>query len=238
MEEAGEFVVVWTSSSQDGDLTGIFGQRFDRTGEPLGQEFQVNSASRGRQEHPDVSKDAIGNFVVCWQRYELDEEGYAVYARTFDRTSELRGPEFQVHEPSPGWQVFPSLDCDPLGNFLIAWQDRSEDGTGFNVRARTFDDNGQAQGPAFQVNTAGAGRRYTPKTLLRGLTNYFISWQSRDAGAAEWDIAYRPYRSTAARTSEARRRLIRNHEYKTIKKHCPGNSPAGSTPAGSAGTGL
>ncbi len=238
MEETGEFVVVWTSSSQDGDQSGVFAKRFDRTGDPLGQEFQVNSASLGRQEHPDIGMDSLGNFVVCWQRYELDEEEYAVYARTFDRTAELKGTEFQVHEPSPDWQVFPSIDCDSLGNFLIAWQDRAEDGAGFDILARTFDTNGQAQGPAFQVNAAGAGRQYIPATVMMGLTNYFLSWQSRDEeGAAEWDIAYRPYRSAAARASEARRRLKRNHEYKTIK-HCPGSAPAGSTPAGGAGTGL
>jgi len=232
MEDTGDFVVVWTSSAQDGDQSGVYAQSFDRTGAPLGQEFRVNVSSLGRQEHPDVSKDALGNFVVCWHRYAFDQEGYAVYARTFDQTAQLKGPEFQVHEPSPGWQVFPSVDCDTLGNFLIAWQDRSEDGIGFDVMARTFDANGQAQGPAFQVNTAGAGRQYTPAAIMLGLTDYFISWQSRAAGAVEWDIAYRPYRSPSARASEARRRLIKNHETKKIK-HCPGDIPAGS-----AGTGF
>jgi hypothetical protein len=232
MEETGEFVVVWTSSAQDGDQSGVYAQRFDRTGAPLGQEFQVNVSSLARQEHPDVSKDALGNYVVCWQRYAFNQEGYAVYARTFDQTAQLKGPEFQVHEPSPGWQVFPSVDCDILGNFLIAWQDRSEDGIGFDVMARTFDSNGQAQGPAFRVNAVGAGRQYTPATIMLGLTDYFISWQSRAAGVVEWDIAYRPYRSPSARASDARRRLIRNHENKKIK-HCPG-----SIPAGSSGTGL
>src|SRR5262245_57507468 len=41
------FVVVWQSSAQDGSQYGIFGQRFDGAGAPLGAEFRVNVFTRG-----------------------------------------------------------------------------------------------------------------------------------------------------------------------------------------------
>ncbi len=42
----GDFVVVWGSFSQDGDGSGVFGQRFASSGSPVGGEFQVNTYNR------------------------------------------------------------------------------------------------------------------------------------------------------------------------------------------------
>ena len=39
----GGFVVTWHSRHQDGDDQGIFGQRFDASGNKVGSEFQVNT---------------------------------------------------------------------------------------------------------------------------------------------------------------------------------------------------
>jgi len=43
MDAEGNSVAVWISENQDGHESGIFAQRFDSTGNPLGNEFQVNS---------------------------------------------------------------------------------------------------------------------------------------------------------------------------------------------------
>lgn len=39
----GNFIAVWASEDQDGDSFGIFGQRFQSDGSPIGPEFQVNT---------------------------------------------------------------------------------------------------------------------------------------------------------------------------------------------------
>lgn len=44
-DAAGNFVVVWQSFGQDGSGLGVFGQRYDSTGLPVGSEFQVNTAT-------------------------------------------------------------------------------------------------------------------------------------------------------------------------------------------------
>src|SRR5262249_36138013 len=62
----GNFVVVWDSigyrGGQDGSQGGVFGQHFLRTGEPLGDEFQVNTYTTGDQAEPSISADATGDF--------------------------------------------------------------------------------------------------------------------------------------------------------------------------------
>ena len=49
IDDLGNFVVVWHSDNQDGDQSGIFGQRFAPDGSKLGSEFQVNSTTSGSQ---------------------------------------------------------------------------------------------------------------------------------------------------------------------------------------------
>src|SRR5262245_35209633 len=48
----GQFVVVWDSYGQDGSGFGVFGQRFDSAGAPLGNEFQINTYTTANQESP------------------------------------------------------------------------------------------------------------------------------------------------------------------------------------------
>src|SRR5688500_7530136 len=63
----GNSVVVWHSALQDGSGTGVYAQRFDSEGTPLGGEFMVNSHTAGSQWFPTVAMGAGGDFVVAWE---------------------------------------------------------------------------------------------------------------------------------------------------------------------------
>jgi hypothetical protein len=68
-DSSGNFVVAWSSHTQDGSSLGIFGQRYTGSGAPLGPEFRVNTYTSGVQRHPSVASDSSGNFVVAWSGY-------------------------------------------------------------------------------------------------------------------------------------------------------------------------
>src|SRR6186997_1420749 len=56
----GAFVAVWSSydlyaSTQDGSGSGVYGQLFDRNGQPIGAEFRVNETTTGDQDSPAVA---------------------------------------------------------------------------------------------------------------------------------------------------------------------------------------
>ena len=68
-DEDGNFVVVWDSygvAPPTRDANGILGQHFASSGEPLGDEFQVNMTTAGPQFGPAVSATPDGDFVVAW----------------------------------------------------------------------------------------------------------------------------------------------------------------------------
>jgi hypothetical protein len=66
VDASGNFVVVWRSEARDGAGNGIFGQRYDGAGVPLGAEFRVNTYITGDQGEPSVAAEPFGNFVVVW----------------------------------------------------------------------------------------------------------------------------------------------------------------------------
>ncbi|HEY9080496.1 calcium-binding protein, partial [Magnetovibrio sp.] len=66
----GGFVITWTS--QTGEATagsggfGVFGQRYDASGNPVGSEFQVNTTMLGDQTSSTVGALSDGGFAVAW----------------------------------------------------------------------------------------------------------------------------------------------------------------------------
>jgi hypothetical protein len=82
----GDFTVTWASfgpgggAGQDGHGVGIFGQRYTSTGDPQGEEFQVNEFTLSNQGLPNaVASDAEGNFVVVFNAYgQIVGRGFGV----------------------------------------------------------------------------------------------------------------------------------------------------------------
>ncbi len=188
VESSGNFVVVWSSYDQDGDKTGVFARGFDHNGLPLGGEFQVNQTASGWQDHPDISADSMGDFVVCWHGQSATMEDYDIFARTLDRTGQLIGPEFKVNSTTEDWQVYPSVASDTQGNFCVAWQSRGQDGDSYGIFSRLFDVNGQPLGPEVQINTSTQSRQERPDVAMASARNFTTTWQSLHLMDSGWDV--------------------------------------------------
>jgi len=82
MNDEGQFVIVWDcridpNSESERD---IFGRRFDSLGQPLGDDFRINTFVLGEQRNPDVAIGPDGRFVAAWQSYAQDGSRYGVFA--------------------------------------------------------------------------------------------------------------------------------------------------------------
>lgn len=85
MSSTGEFVVVWTSVSQDSSGSAVVGQRYYSDGTALGSEFRINSYETDDQSLPCVSLNGIGDFAVVWQSYGQDSDGWGIYGQLYNR---------------------------------------------------------------------------------------------------------------------------------------------------------
>ncbi|MGB5550454.1 MAG: hypothetical protein WBO74_08170, partial [Thermoanaerobaculia bacterium] len=155
MGDDGEFVVVWDSKDgQDGDLTGVFGQRFTRSGVPIGSEFQANTHTTGRQNRSSVGVTPNGSFVVSWDSTDgQDGDFYGVIARRYDSDGLALGGEFVVNTYSTNRQLSNRVSIAPDGSFVVVWNSFGQDGDDFGVFGQRFDAAGNPAGSEFQVNT-------------------------------------------------------------------------------------
>jgi len=144
----GDFVVVWGSNGSSGtdtDYWSIQAQRFDASGTPAGDQFQVNSYTTGGQEEPIVALDALGNFIVVWESsgsYGTDSSDQSIQAQLFDASGSPVGGQFQVNSYTTNKQQSPvASSLDPEGNFVVVWGSQGSAGTDPNdwsVQAQRF----------------------------------------------------------------------------------------------------
>jgi hypothetical protein len=80
---AGDFVITWQATGQDGSSSGVFARRFSNTGAALASEFQVNTHTSSFQAEPSVAAAAAGDFVVIWRSHLQDGSDYGVFAQRF-----------------------------------------------------------------------------------------------------------------------------------------------------------
>jgi hypothetical protein len=125
MHTDGSFVVVWMG--EDGSSFGVFGQRYNPNGVPLGGEFRVNSVTTYSQSAPSIALDAGGNFVVAWAS-QHDAGQYDVFARFYNASGTPRGTPFMVNRYTTAWQVVPVVAALPDGAFVVAWASNGQDG--------------------------------------------------------------------------------------------------------------
>ena len=174
----GNFAVVWVSSPQDGDLSGIYGKTFDASGTPLGAEFRVNQFTTGYQWLPRVAAGGNGDFVVVWQSQGQDGDGYAVMARRFAPDGTPRDNEFQVNQATTGDQQRAAVAADEAGDFVVTWSSLGQDGSAEGVFARRFGNAGQPLGDEFLVNTYTTGSQTWPRVAMDVKGNFIVAWQS------------------------------------------------------------
>jgi hypothetical protein len=188
-DHAGNFVVVWRSSDQDGSLGGIFGQRFSAPGTPRGTEFQVNTYTTDDQFGSAVASDPLGNFVVVWDSRVQDAGGSGVFGQRFASEGPPQGTEFQVNTVTTGNQANPSVSADAGGNFVVVWTHMPDSGSDWDVRARQFSADGTPRGPDFRVNTYTADRQGNrPAVAVDPLGPFVVVWDSYGQDGSGWGV--------------------------------------------------
>lgn len=83
----GGFIVVWESYGQDGSQEGIYGQRYDGTGETLGVEFQLNTTITEDQGSPCISPLFDRGFIAAWGSNDQDGSYEGIYGQIFSINS-------------------------------------------------------------------------------------------------------------------------------------------------------
>ncbi|MBK8160965.1 MAG: cadherin domain-containing protein [Rhodospirillaceae bacterium] len=125
----GGFVTVWNSYGQDlPNDWGVYGQRFDSTGQKVGGEFLISTTIASNQYHVQTAGLTDGGFAVVW----YSTTGSGVYGQRYDAAGQKIGGEFSIDTPGAGGSE-PFVAALPGGGFVVSWT-----ASGGVIHTRTF----------------------------------------------------------------------------------------------------
>ena len=175
----GGFVVTWQSYGQDGNVEGIYGQRYDADGIKQGSEFQINTYSTNSQINPSITSLINGDFVVTWESRGQDGSGSGIFARRYDANGMAQGSEFRVNTYTTSDQSEPSITALSNGGFVVSWQSLGQaEKFKQSIYGQSFDANAIAQGSEFRVNTYITGIQAQPSITALANGGFVVIWQS------------------------------------------------------------
>ncbi|HEV8581402.1 MAG TPA: hypothetical protein VGX68_20235 [Thermoanaerobaculia bacterium] len=169
-DEQGNFVVVWQggffygrnleSPGGDGNGTGVFAQRFDRSGARQGAPLRLSRSAAGNQITPNVAMSSDGSFTAVWQHCtprcsELHVGRFTAGGERMGETLEipaLTATYYESGRPAPN--PTPSVTTGPAG-FAIGFTEQEAcykfEFEKFPVIVR-FTDSGRPAGEKFRLD--------------------------------------------------------------------------------------
>ena len=115
MDDAGNFVVVWTQ----GPHAVVYGRMFRADGSPKGDAFVVDwTAGAGTAS---VAMDADGNFVIAWDIASAADDRRSVFAQYYVPNGDRMGI-FQVSTNVAGSARKPDVAMDADGDFAVTFE--------------------------------------------------------------------------------------------------------------------
>ncbi len=149
MDEVGNFVVAWANGGQMlSYFNHISVQRFNRYGERIGSEFQVNNETTDIQVEPFVALSNRGDFLISWTSTSsatnnvnnIDPRLSRVRAKAFDSTGNVLVNEYVV---GTGAFSAAAFDHDEENyNYVITWHglfDADSGGQSMGVHAVEYE---------------------------------------------------------------------------------------------------
>ncbi len=201
VDATGDFVVAWQSYAQDGAGDGVYFQRYNSSGVAQGNETLANVTTTQFQNSPAVAMDSDGDFVIAWQSYTTDGNGYGVYARRFNAAGSPLATEFRANQNTAGQQQRPTVSVDPNGAFVIAWESDGQDGSAFGIYGRRYNAAGVAIANEFRLNTFTTGDQRTPRLCVDADGDFVALWSSVGQEASDFGIYGQRFTAAGAQDS-------------------------------------
>lgn len=189
IDPKGRYLTVYAAYQPEGSEHEILARWSDTDGIPIGEEYQLNTLTRGRQVEPRLVKLGGVGFAVVWR--SLDGSGYGIVGRLLDGKGRPVGPEFSVNSFESGNQDQPDLIALGDGGFLVAWNSINQDHGGMGgmgVFAQRFDAVGKPVGSEFGVSAFTSTSQNTVALTALDDDGFFAAWESEDQAGSGMDI--------------------------------------------------
>ena len=177
--KTGGSVGVFESSGGNG--YDIYTRFYSANGTAEGVETRVNNYTADYQRHPVVTVLGNGDVLYLWET-EQPGSGNDIHGSIYTDEGVLFRDEFPLNNYTTNEQLFPAT-CPLQNGFLGGWSSLLQDGSGFGVYVRKYDDAGNGLTEAVRVNTQTAGTQsWLALTYLPGI-GVLATWTGLDGSS-------------------------------------------------------
>ena len=130
---------------------------------------------------------------MSWTSDGQDGDDFGIYAQRYDINGATLGSEFRVNSYIKGSQFNPSITALIDNGFVVSWMSSGQDGSSFGIYAQRYDNDGEALGSVFQVNTYTSNNQVYPS--ITALTNggFVVTWMSDGQDSSGYGIYTQRY---------------------------------------------
>ncbi|HKB16933.1 MAG TPA: hypothetical protein VKF62_12775, partial [Planctomycetota bacterium] len=156
----------------------------------LAPAFLIDPTNQG---FTDVSPDVAfteGTFLVVWERV-IAAGDHRIRAFRYDQGGTSLGSLIEV-DAAASLSENPSVAGDPsnANEFLVVWQDSTDGGTTYDIRARHVDGDDGSMDAEFTIASAGAGEKLRRPDVGGegdggGVAVYFVAWDKTLSGQTQ-----------------------------------------------------
>ncbi|NBT74275.1 MAG: hypothetical protein EBT14_08870, partial [Betaproteobacteria bacterium] len=170
----GGFVIAWDSNQNDVPGEGVYVRQYGGDGVALGGETRVNQQD-GTHDEPSVAALADGGYVVVWQTFSIDNDGWGVAGQRFDSDGGRVGSVFQANTTTRNSQYNAVAAGLENGGFAVVWS--SQPNSDQNIDGQVFDANGVAVGEEFRVNEVASNHQGRPAIVGLAGGGFAVAWE-------------------------------------------------------------
>ena len=157
----------------------IYARRIDPSGNPIGNEFRVNTTINCRHNDAEIAVATNGSFAIVWTQSSSLADG--VYLQRFDAAGNRLGSELRV---SPYNGTDPQVAMAADGRFVVAWQGQDDDGSG--IFAQRFQADGSFYGNALWMNEGATNSQTNPLLGMADDGTFIVKWNEDATNFARW----------------------------------------------------
>jgi Ca2+-binding RTX toxin-like protein len=195
----GGFVVTYVSYEGSGNGVQVRGRIFDEDGNPVANDFIVNSTLATGFDSADESHVAIlsdGRILFTWGAPDNGDGGpngpgqtpYTIRGRLFEADGSPVANDFIVNTTGASSQTQPEAIALSDGRYAVTWlSNDAGDGSQTCIRARVFEADGNPVGSDFIVNNHGLDFQLNPSIAALSGGRFFVTWDSQEGFHGQGD---------------------------------------------------
>ncbi len=192
----GGYVIVWTSAGQDGNVDGVYMQRYNGVGVAVGGEIRVNTLTAGQQQYAHVAGltgAGGGGWVVTWQDNTSDGSGWGIYGQRYDASGVAVGGQFLVNTVTASNQYHDAV-ASYEGGFAVVWSSTQTGGSGHDIYLKRYDNSGALVTAETRVSVVAgspqAGAQELPDVAAYANGNLVMVWQDTGSNDGSSNAVY------------------------------------------------